>query len=1139
MIMQQHKRSTLRPFLALLLVGAALLVAFVPRVRAQISTASVTGIVSDPSGAAIPQAELALRNVETLMEFRTSTNEAGNYLFVNVPPGRYTLRASKQGFASQELSPFTLEVNQTATFNLPLSVGQVTQTIDVTSAAVRVETSTAELGSVVGSQAILNLPLNGRNYTGLYLMTPGASPVDVSQNGGKMLASYGGANGIVPSVNGQLNRSNLTLMDGSLIVDPQTTRGLFTPILDTLQEFKIDSHNDQAHFGGVMGGVVNIATKSGTNKLHGSAWEFVRNDTFDARNPFLATVSPFRQNQFGFVVGGPVVLPHYNGRNKTFFFFSYEGYRLHKANELLFRTATAKELTGDLSDLGVTIYNPYTTASNGAGGYTRQALTNNNISSFIDPHMLAFAEATFPAPNYAGVGGINAINTSPLRTRNDQLNIRGDQRFGEKDLVFMRWTELFTQDLAPQQLVNLTNNNHRAVWNFSLNWSHMFGPSTVLQVGAAGTGGRGQTWNVFSPSPSNDADFGFVSQFTPYVPGLGRGNIPNVSLAGFLGGGEVTSFPGGAPYFGVRANLTTVHGRHTLNMGGDIYRWFYVNAGPGNTGVSFASTQTDDPATGAGGSSLASFLMGIPDSASLNKFSYKKHGQWTHSYYFQDQWKATNKLTTNVGVRYDLAVLPYPGEAEHGTLYSGDLDLDRGVYILGAVPGFCSALGQAPCIPGTSLPDHVELSPIAPHIQQKDTTDIGGRISLAYRLGDKTSLRAFGGVLRDVFSGIQQYAGNYVGSWPDVGVIAPTTSLNIPTSSALTPTVTAEDPLSFGTGAQYLPALNPFNQQEWYTDPRIKNPYSSQWTFGVQRQVGAQMIVSADYVGSSSTRLPYSPMTNTARTPGPGDPVARRPFPYIAPTFYSKSVGRGNYNAFQFQLRKNYTKGLMYVLSYTWSKSEDFACSGFYGVEGCDIQNPYDMKNDKAVSAYDLPHMFNASWVYDLPFGRERRYQTGNKGLDYALGGWQLSGMLTLTSGTPYTVGTSSDIANTGGSGCCTYGYERLNVVGDWHVNKITPAAAFNTSGFALPALYTWGNEGRNMLRTAAFSNVDLSLGRDLPIPRKESMKLQFRLDAFNALNHPAWGMPDVNYNDTGTFGHIYSTRSTPRQLQLSLKLIF
>jgi len=679
-------------------------------------------------------------HADTNVEMRTSTNDTGNYLFTNVPPGRYTLRASKEGFATKELSAFSLLVNQTATFDRALSVGQVTQTVNVEAGGARVQASTSELGTVVERQEVLNLPLNGRNFTELFLLTPGASPVDASQNGGGGLQNPIGQN-VVPAMNGQLNRSNLYYLDGILDIEQQFNTYAVSPILDTLQEFKVDSHNDQAQFGQAMGGVVNMVTKSGTNKLHGSAWEFLRNNALDARNPFISKVTPFKQNQFGVTIGGPVVLPHYNGRNKTFFYAGYEGYRNHTANELLYRTATAANLRGDLSDLGVPIYNPFSTRSAGEGGFVRDVFPNNNISQYIDPGMLAFAKATFPAPVNTGVAGTNAINTDPYTVREDDLQVRVDERLGDKDYAFFRWSQRWQTRITPQQLLNLASTGAHRIHNYVGSETHTFGPGTVLQMEFGSTSDIPFTSTTFSPVPAGLPDSaGFVPQFMPTVSGLGRPIIPSVSIAGFLGGGE--SAPSGVyqnVYQG-KADLTTVHGRHIFKMGFDLVKVGYLNGGTGMT-VSFAALQTSNPAAPGGtGSALASFLLGVPNSGSLNNFSYRKHRHWVEGYYFQDQWKATNKLTVNFGVRYDLTKMPVAGDFSDGTVYSGDIDFDTGTYILQAMPPFCSAVSSGPCIPGMTLPDHVVVSP-SPYIQKNTKTNFSPRLGLAYRLGTATALR--------------------------------------------------------------------------------------------------------------------------------------------------------------------------------------------------------------------------------------------------------------------------------------------------------------------------------------------------------------------------------------------------------------
>ena len=419
--------------------------------------------------------------------------------------------------------------------------------------------------------------------------------------------------------------------------------------------------------------------------------------------------------------------------------------------------------------------------------------------------MLAFAKATFPAPVDTGVPGTNAINTDPLTVREDDFQARVDEHIGEKDDAFFRWSERWQTRVAPQELENLTSLGTHRIHNYVASETHTFGPGTILQMEFGSNSDVPVSKTAFSPVPADmPLGAGFVTQFTPTVPSLGRPIIPNVSIAGFLSGGE--SAPGVGVYQNVyewKADLTLVRGRHAFRMGFDFDKVGYLNSGTAMT-VSFASSQTDNPeAPGETGSPMASFLLGVPNSGSLNNFTYRKHGHYVQGYYFQDQWKPTNKLTVNLGIRYDLTMIPYPGEVSDGSIYDGDLNLNNGTYILAKQPPNCSAVSSGPCIPGTALPDHVVLSPSS-YIQKNTYNNVSPRLGLAYRLRNSTALRASVGMFTDNWSGIQQYAGNYFGDWPSIGVLAPSANLNMPTSASATPTVTAQDPLSFGTSARYL-----------------------------------------------------------------------------------------------------------------------------------------------------------------------------------------------------------------------------------------------------------------------------------------------------------------------------------------------
>jgi hypothetical protein len=369
--------------------------------RAQTAAAGLNGTVRDPSGAVIPEARVVLLNTATGVRQTTTTNPTGSYVFPNIPPGNYTLEVTKEGFTRVEQAEFTLFVNQTATFDITLSVGSAKQTVTVEATAARVEASTAELGMTVAGDQVGNLPLNGRDFTQLLTLSPGVSPINTDQNGGGWLVNPVGSFSF-PAVNGQMNRSNMFTLDGVIDYGSFTSTYGVAPIVDGIQEFKAQSQNDEAQFGGALGAIVNVVTRSGSNDFHGSAWEFLRNNSLNARNYFATEVTPFKQNQFGGAIGGPVIFPRYNGRNRTFFYAGYEGFRLHSSSESLFNTPTPADLTGDLSDIDAQIYNPFSTRPdpNNPDLLLRDPFPDNQIpSNLLDPGMVLWAKTLYPTPN--------------------------------------------------------------------------------------------------------------------------------------------------------------------------------------------------------------------------------------------------------------------------------------------------------------------------------------------------------------------------------------------------------------------------------------------------------------------------------------------------------------------------------------------------------------------------------------------------------------------------------------------------------------------------------------------------------------------------------------------------------------------
>lgn len=1160
--------SPIQGMLCSLLVASVLVVASSPKAFAQGATGAINGTVTDASGAVIPRAKVVLTNTATGASQTALTNETGIYVFPSVIPGNYTLEVSATGFATQKEEAFTLSVNQTSTHNFTLTVGAQVQTVEVSATAAHIEASTAELGTAVASREVNDLPLNGRNFTQLLALTPGVSPISTAQNAGG--GGQWGGNTIgtftFPSVNGQCNRCNFFLLDG--FNDGQVFMGMVgtTPIIDGIQEFKVQSHNDSSAYGGALGGITNVATKAGTNEYHGDVWEFLRNNKLDARNFFIPDTIPYKQNQFGGVVGGPLVPGRWrSGAPKTWFFAAYEGFRSVRSNAALLNVPTPAELAGDLTALTNTqIYNPWTTRPDPAhpGSYLRDPfkcdaggsplpVTNgfqgpgtpcNKIpASLINQNLVKYVQADLPPIINTNVAGTNAIDNTPNRIRQDTASLRFDHQFSERTSAWLRYTGFTQPDSFAVNWPGSTQNLYDHGYQAAVLLTHTFsGGSKVLSVGFGRN--SAQTNYVAHLGVPNDLwqQVGFSPAFAAIFHQSGSLN-PNVNYSGF------NNRPGGhiqdthmSNVYEWKGDFTWVHGRHTFQMGADFatnnthspIEYIDEGFGPAQT------SNLEAPAGVVTGAGLASLLLGVPDNADYRNVNETTHGGWVDGFYFQDSWKATDKLTVNVGLRYDLTLWPIYGSLEDKNQYVGDLDLDHGQYIVARVPPKCDPANGvgAPCIPTPdgSLPPNVIPTPFSNHAIYHNTYDnLGPRLGLAYRLRPNTVIRSAFGKFFDNWGATSQLAQNYEATWPDIGQLIEN-NINYPTSANPLPTIGYSNPFNAGgVGSVPLPAPTPFNQVQWFMDPRTQNAYSLQWNLGVQQSIGGTTVLEADYVGQHSSRLNEGGLRNVAVTPGPGDTAPRRPFPYITPTFYDKSIGKASYNAFQFKLRRSTSKGLSYIVSYTWSKVINLGCDGYFGAEGCNIQQIYNLNAERSVAGFDVPHLLSTSWTYDLPFGKTRHFTTGNKALDAVIGPWSLNGILTLRSGEPFNVNVSGDIANIGGNS------ERPNLVGTPFPSNRTWQNYLNLSAFQVPAPYTFGTLGRNALRLGSWSNLDLSLFRDIPLPINEATRLQFRAEFFNALNHAVLGgCLDTTVQDAN-FGIANCTRNTEREIQFALKFYF
>lgn len=1119
--------------------------------RAQLSTASLNGNVRDSSGANLPGAKVTLRNVDTAVAKSTVSNGVGAYAFVSITPGKYVLQVSATGFKPAATKEFILTVGQAAQMEVPMEIGSDTTTVTVESATALMDTSSANLGTVIGTKQVNDLPLNGRNFTQLLALTPGVSTVNKGQNLTNRFAPVAqGSSVTFPAVNGQSNRSNFFLLDG--LNDNEFSRSTYAvpPIIDSIQEFKVVSHADDAAFGSAVGGIINVVTKSGTNNFHGSAWEYARSGIFDARSYFLpkTQASPaYAQNQFGAAVGGPVWLPKlYNGKNKTFFFGAYQGFRYSTDTTTLIKVPTAANLAGDLSNWPTKIYNPFTTRPDPArpGVYIRDPFPSNNISTYMDPRMVAWAQFMYPAAGPAlDAAGDNAQFTDKSKQTIDEWSIRIDQKVGKNDSVFFRYSASNADTTTPVGLPSLTSNVKNYARNWGVSYVHVFSPSLILQGQFARTHITQNTVQAFQKSTSDVWNkIGFAANYAGAYTGSGLNLdhlMPTIGVTGYAGTGESYNiFPDATSVYHPSFNITKLWKNHTIQIGAGFgTNLFHISLA--TSGINFAVPQTantDPTDTVNTGSALASFLLNVPSAASRRDEIVLMRFGGIGTGYLSDSWKVNDRLTLNYGLRYDYVLMPAlgkPGKLNSG-FYTGDMDFNTGTYVLQAVPQACSVVLVAPCIPGTgALPDHVVVSPNA-KIFHNQYGDYGPRFGFAYRAFDKTVVRGAYGILYDEWASLTQQVQGTAGAWPD-NVQPSVANINIPSTTSAKPTITAQDPFAGpggSTGSQ--PPASPFTAGAAYFDPKRQWPMSQQWNFGIEQSLSPTTSMTVNYVGSVSSRLNVGGYYNTALTPGTGTPQSRAPFPYIAPTKYDRTFGGGaNYNALQVSLNRR-AKNFTYGVAYTWSKAIDIAGDGSFGVEGGVPQDPYDpAKYDRSVGGFDLPHYLAVNTVYVIPVGKGQRFSTHNGVVDYIIGNWQFNNIFATYSGYPFFPTVSGDQANTGNAGT----YEHANLVGDWHLANRSAAKWFNTAAFATPAKNTYGNSPRNLMRTQPSWNLDSSLFRVFPLG--ETRAFEFRAEAFNIANHPVLGTPVVNISSTTTFGTINTTASVARQLQLALKFRF
>jgi len=1079
------------------------------QVWAQGVRATISGRVTDASGAAVVGARITVTNVGTNSTRVALVSDTGDYAAPQLAPGEYTLTVEMSGFKKELIRGITLETGQQARYDVALQVGAVTEVVEVSSAAPLVASENAALGNVVDQRKIVELPLNGRDYLQLAFMAPNVFlPAQ-----GSTLGFRGGLN-----IAGNSEIANSYIKDGIDNNDETTNQPLHRPVLDAVQEFRVLTGTYSAEFGRHAGGQILVTTRSGTNDFHGALFEFHRNAPLDAKNYFAPQRPAFRRNQFGGVGGGRLL------RDKTFFFLAYEGQRRGQQEAGLAAVPSVAFKQGDFSSVATPIRDPFNSNQPFAGNQVPRSRWSSQGAGLL---------ALYPNPNRTGAQNFEAAGTGPFGL--DQFSVRVDHKFGEKDSLFGVYeyadsTEFFiianplcsARDVPGWGCDELQRTQHSA-----LVWTHVFGPRLVNEARVGYT-----RFGFYRLQQDRNQDV--VSRLgiggltdagkTPFNNGS-----PETILTGFVTIGGPTNLPQGRhdnTYHYIE-NMTLVQGAHTMKWGLDIRRFlfnsFFTSFGRGS--FRFDGRFTGNQ--GISGNAVADLLLGMPFQADRNT-GEPFHNALTFSsgYYFQDDWKVTPRLTVNLGLRYELNLPPIE---KVDKMASFDLNTAT-LKVAGGREAFLN--------PATGLLEMRSRADVGRRLWDTDKNNFSPRIGVAWRPfgGTGTVLRAGFGVFYNY-----QIVGN--GITP--------LSRNSPFRNRQTggPYAATERP-SLVNAFAGTPAVVPPGIQGDF-----KTAYVSQWSFGVQRELAANFVLDVSYLGSEGHKLPVQWNINQS-IPGPGTVASRRPYRgygNITGGFVS-SIGNSNFHSLQTRVERRFTRGLSFISSYTWSKSIDDGAGISTGSDSSpqQAQNARNLSAERALSDFDVHQRWAFSYVWDLPFGTGRRFEVSHPVTRAIVGGWQLTGILSLQGGRPFTVLTGTDQSATGQNN------DRPNVIGDWRVatrdpdrwfnpcTRLATGALRNCLAGEIPAwgqnpTATFGNAGRNLIRGDQLKNFDFGVFRSFHITERQL--LQFRTEFFNLTNHPNFFSPVANLANTA-FGRVnraafQAQTGAQRQIQFGLKYVF
>jgi hypothetical protein len=1172
----------------LLCLAAVFLTLTAPAATAQVVTGTIYGTVADPTGAGVPQAAVTATNIATGVSSTTTADAGGNYRFPSLTPGTYNIRVEKQGFDSSVFSGVNVLLDQTARVDARLQVGQVSTTVNVSGAASTVETQTASVGTVVGEQQIVDLPLDLRRITSLATLVPGT----ISASGFGYAAYIVGGSPFSEATyvaGGGRDSSNTLLIDGMETRAYDTGGFALAPPPDAIQEFKIQTNIYSAVFGKTAGSTMNTITKSGTNEFHGDAYEFLRNSDMDARNFFAGDRPEYRRNQFGATLGGPV------RKNKTFFFAYYDALREVKGLSLGSFVPTDQEKAGNFSSVltGQTanlcgaggpanlnfdtgqLFNPATesqfTCPKGSADAGSTVLVGspipNNIITNIDP-VAQKVLAAFPEPNRSGYP--NYVDQTPRDRADNQFGIRLDHTLDAKDQIFGRY--MFAQSgitdpsAGYSTLPGFGDKISFRGQNVVTSWIHTFGPH-LLNEATAGFQRNNPVENCQScPLPAGfEENFGIEG-----LKSIGGGieQFPFFSFSNFAGVGDA----GYRPISNVemtedyRDDLTWTRGRHNIVFGTDL-QWLqnlrqqnpFSPGGQFNFNGQFTSLGGEIPGVGSV-SDLADLETGYPalGQRSLSYRDVNQVGSTFWSFYTQDDIKLRQNLSINVGLRYEYR---RPPTDKSGNIISW---VPLGPAFSG--PGNAALLTDLPDAENDalcSMPSHANLISatgqclvvssalrrqmgFTGRTQQTlvfpDRGDWAPRFGLAWRptSSDKLVVRTGYGIFYDLAN---LNTKEFVSGNP---IFSPTQIFN--TTFGFPPPLTNGAPTTIQT--VFAGTSTPLLSQQYsalYLDPHFVNPRVQEWSFGLESQLASNWALDVSYVGSTGRHLDDIHLFGNQPLPGVGAIQPRRPYPDFNNIAYFSSDADSNYNALQAKLTKRLSAGVQFLMSYTLGKT----MSDEEGNEGGQYpQDDNNLRANWARAQSDAHQRFVVSPSWSLPIGEGQRWLNGGGILSRVVGDWELSGIFETQTGLPFTVVSATDFSNSNSQS--PRPDRTCSGVGPQTVSEWFNPACFTTSPLqaALAAgVPQFGNSGRNILSGPGLVNLDVALIKKIRL--SERVRLQFRAEAFNIFNHPNFGNPNATCVTTSTatcapgpqdvgdnIGQI-STAGDPRDIQLGLKLLF